>query len=574
MLILPRQIRSAPIRRFFFLVGLMSGSLSWAQEAADREIEDVTTLPPFSVKGTRLEDFGFRYNVTIQIPGPDFVMVSEVFPNTAAAKAGLRPGDQISKIDGKSVSAWSLAFKPNKIQARKWAELAAGKKSVTLSLEVRASQWGVRLPSPTAKDSRTVTLVIPSPPPHWGSDKWNAPEGRMPAVVQEAGPLATLAREVLDNGIWSMRGSSLVDGVRVPLLGYEWRIVQPSGTHRIWVTQQRGKTEITLEHRSPETGGSEFLTSPSGAMDKGNNWAPKIKGKRKEFSAEEVRAEFEAEIDFWLTKVGRVTGRWPFEALSGKTEVITSAMTSPWQRESSGSATGAVAKMNTPLAESFLKLPVATAAQKALFSDALGKLGRDEGIWAFTETSRSLDDHVTTVRFDPSKPPAESSTLLKVDGKVPKAAYLQQWRSEGHDPLPGLGELPPLSSVVDVDDVRIYTDETAAVVFELPVKASNAEFPADKFQARFRVNKTHRGFEDFSVKLREPMRVAGVVKVVDAGLEARFQAFDPALAPQPVLLKMGGGVRVLLVKISRSFEVTRTDFNRVAPFEKPGEPAP
>jgi hypothetical protein len=136
-----------------------------------------------------------------------------------------------------------------------------------------------------------------------------------------------------------------------------------------------------------------------------------------------------------------------------------------------------------------------------------------------------------------------------------------------------LGELPPLSSVIDVSDVRIYTDETAAVVFELPVKASNADFPADKFQARFRVNKTTRGFEDFSVKLRDPMRVAGLVKVTDAGLEASFQSFDPALAPQPVFLKMGGGVSVLLVKVSRSFEVTRKDFKRVVPFDEAPAPA-
>ena len=127
--------------------------------------------------------------------------------------------------------------------------------------------------------------------------------------------------------------------------------------------------------------------------------------------------------------------------------------------------------------------------------------------------------------------------------------------------------MPPLASVVELDDVRVYADETAAVVFELPVKA-NADFPADKFQARFRVNKTHRGFEDFAVKLRDPLRMAGVVKLTDAGIEARFQTFDPALGPQAVSLKMGGGIRVLLVSVSRSFELTRTDFKRVKPFDE------
>lgn len=570
---LPVPLRPwSALRGLVFVLGLVSGALHAAEETPERELEDVTTLPPFSVKGARLEDFGFRLSVTIQIPGPDFAIVSEVFPNTAAAKAGLKPGDQISKIDGKPVSVWSLAFKPQKIQQRKWVELAAGKKSVALELEVHPFQRGIRPPPPT-KDLRTVTLVIPFPAPHWGSEKWNAPEGRTPAMVDEAGPLAAIAREVLDNGIWSMVWRATTPGdAPGPLLGYEWRIVQPAGIHRIWVTQQRGKTEIELEHRSPETGRSEFLTSPSGAMESAR-FSPPKKQKRKVVPPEEVRAEFEAEIDFWLHRVGRVTGRWPFEALSGKTEVISSAMISPFARQPFSGEKSDSTKPNLPLAESFLKLPVATAVQKALLLDALDKIGRDDGIWAFTEKSRSPDDRVTTVRYDPSKPPAESSVLLKVDGKAPKAAELARWRAEEHELLPGLGELPPLSSLVDLDDVRVFAEEAAAVVFELPVKPSNAEFPADKFQARFRVNRTHRGLEDFSVKLREPMRVAGVANVVDAGLEARFQTFDPSLAPQPVLLKMGGGVRVLLVKISRSIEVTRSDFRRVTPFEKPGEPA-
>lgn len=514
--------------------------------AEEREIEDVTVLPSMQVRGVRMEDPGVRFNITIRIPGADTVTVAEVFPNTAASKAGLKPGELIEKIDGKKPSVWSMAFKPDKLQQRKWAELEAGKKSVSLTMVVRSAE---------TKESRTVTLTLPSALPRWGSDKWSPPEGRTPAVVKEEGPLAALAREVLDNGIWSMGHGAL---------GYEWRIVQPTGTHRIWVTQQRGKTEITLEHRSPspELEGSSFLTSPSCAMDSGHCVAPKIKGKRREFSAEEVRAELEAEIDFWLHKVGRVTGRWPFEALSGKTETITS-YNRPTRPTSVQGDTPAVQ------AESFLKLPAATAEQKELFMTALGKIGSNADCWAYTETSRSLDaDHLTTVRIDPSKPAEERCTLLKVDGKAPKAAYLKKWRDAGQGAMPGLGELPALSSIVDIDEVRIYADETASVVFELPVKASNSEFPADRFQARFRVNKTSRGFEDFSVKLRESMRVAGgLAKVTDAGLEARFQVFDPALAPQPVFLKIGGGAQVMLVKIGRSIEVKRMDFKRVVPYE-------
>lgn len=397
-----------------------------AGDATGAKMEDVTVLPKIQVKGLRPEEFGFRIwgQLVVFSPGNTFVMVQEVIPHTAAAKAGLRPGEFIVKFNGQS--PWLNIFKLPKLQELHWTPPGPGK-TMTCTFEVRA---------PGAKESRMVTMVLPSPAPHWGDEKWSAPAGRSPAAIREAGPLAALAREVLDNGIWTIhydpRFLEAQPLSEAPLLGYRWRIEQPSGSHDIWVTQQRGKTEILLAYSSPATGYSRFLTSPSGAMDKARCQAPGKKGERREFSPEEVRAQFEAEIDFWLHQVGRVTGRWPFEALAGATAAI----------DGSGKAGSASGKVSGPLAGSFLKLPAATAAQKELFLDALGKIGLDEDVWTFTETSRSLDDdRVTTVRYDPSKPPAESSELLKVDGKVPKAAYLQQWRNEGHGPLPGLGEL-------------------------------------------------------------------------------------------------------------------------------------
>jgi hypothetical protein len=554
------QFSRQPIGLCFLLFAVMvavrgsAKAAGLADGASDHEIEDVTILPAFQVKGARVEDFGFRFFGILIIPGTSYVMVSEVFPNTPAAKAGLRPGELILKIDGKSMGIISKMRKLRQMQERKWGELERGARSVTYSLEVRA---------PGAVTSHTVTMVIPSPAPHWGNEKWNPPEGRIPAVVKESGPLAVLTREVLDNGIWSIVPDSSYFNAPsrdvTPILGYEWRIVQPSGTHRIWVTQQRGKTEILLQHLSQATDSGLFLTSPSGAMEKAR-CRPSKRERGREIPPEEIRGQFEAEMGFWLTRVGPITGRWPFDGSPVEAESIASSSEGAGESRQAGAL----------LAASFLKLPVATPAERALFFDALGKVGLDEDCWAFTEVSRSFDDnHIVTVRFDPSKRPEERCILLKVDGKVPKAEFLQQWRTEEHEASAGLGEFPALSSIVDVNDVRIYSNETAAIVFELPVKVSNSEFPAGRFQARFRVNKTSRGFEDFAVRLREAMRVAGIAKVTDAGLEARFQAFDPALAPQPVLLKMDGGVRVLFVKLSRAFEVTRTDFKRVVPYQDP-----
>jgi hypothetical protein len=123
--------------------------------------------------------------------------------------------------------------------------------------------------------------------------------------------------------------------------------------------------------------------------------------------------------------------------------------------------------------------------------------------------------------------------------------------------------------VVDLENVRVADDGASTITFELPLRSESAEFPREKFQATFRVNKANRSFEEITINLREAFRVAGVVKITDAGLHARFQILDPANAPQPVLLRGGGIGRLLLVKVSRDFEATRTDFRRVVPFAAP-----
>lgn len=128
-----------------------------------------------------------------------------------------------------------------------------------------------------------------------------------------------------------------------------------------------------------------------------------------------------------------------------------------------------------------------------------------------------------------------------------------------------LGELPPLERVVDFKEVRVAEETAEAVVFELPLASDNMDFPVEKFQARFRVNKQTRALETVAVSLRDSFRVVGVVKVTEGGLELRLETLEAGSAPQPVLLKLGGAARVLLVKIGRGYEATRTEFRRVEP---------
>lgn len=542
------------------------------QGDGDEDNDDIVTLQAYNAKADRIEDFGLRvwaktlYGVPKGGFWPKFApMISAVVPNTAAAKAGLRPGERILKSDGQSLLSGLFSFgKWRKLQEKKWREVASGKKNVTWTLEVE---------TPATKATRLVKLAVPTPPPHWGASIWQMPEGRTPQTVDEPGPLAERARGVLDNGIWA-----LLDGRLAMVLshrfsfgfeptGYEWRIGnRGDGLHRIFVTQFRGHTDVFFETSSRATGTRVFLTSPSGALEKAWRWPRK--GKSGEASLEEAREGFEQELDFWTTKVGKFSPRWPFEVKPGYDANATFAV--------AATKDGATPEELRPFAVDFLKLPPATEDQQAMFTDAYGKLGAEQDRWAYTETSRGLEDkRVTVTRVDPSKPEAERCVLISLNGKSPTPADVQRWRDDGGDTPKALGDLPPLTNIVDLKDLRVFKDEAAAVVFELPIRSGHADFPAEKFQALFRVNKTYRSFEDITVKMRDSIRVAGVVKITEAGLQARFQTLDPRYPPQPVALKGGGAARILLVKISRDFEATRIDFRRVEPYREPdpAEPA-
>src|SRR5205085_1440474 len=142
------------------------------------------------------------------------------------------------------------------------------------------------------------------------------------------------------------------------------------------------------------------------------------------------------------------------------------------------------------------KLPLATDPERALFTEAYGKLGAESERWAYTETSHGLDDkRVLVTRVDPSKPEAERSVLLSVDGRTPTPAEVERWRDDGGDTPKALGDLPPLAGLVDLTDLRVAGEESGVIIFELPLRAGSAEFPAEKFQAAFRVNRTQRAFE-------------------------------------------------------------------------------
>lgn len=286
---------------------------------------------------------------------------------------------------------------------------------------------------------RSVRLAVPTPPPHWGSSVWHAPEGRSPVVVAESGPLAACSRAILDQGIWSLVDSGFAGpGLQEIVLGrkisaddaatgYTWQLGRgQAGEHQIMVTQFRGRTDILLQvRRWPYL--RIYLTSPSGVLERA--WGPgeskliNVGTKLREISLEEARAGFEQEVDLWTNQVVRGTGRWPFAV---KPDYDLQARLDAVVPETGKKAVATV----RPLASEFLKLRVASEAERALFAEAWGKLGVDADRWAYTETVRGPEDERVFVRrVDPSRSDEMRCVLLSIDGRVPTSEETQDWRT-------------------------------------------------------------------------------------------------------------------------------------------------
>lgn len=207
-----------------------------------------------------------------------------------------------------------------------------------------------------------------------------------------------------------------------------------------------------------------------------------------------------------------------------------------------------------------------TPDERALLDTAIARFSAEAGRWAYTQTSRDSGDKGETVlRFDPSRPDDEQWTPVKLEGKAiddpDEIARWRQKRAKQNRERRTLGEL------LNADGARVFADEPAALVFELPLRRDdNYRFPPEKFQVLLRVDKTSRSLGRIAVKARESFRVIGIAKVTAAELAVEFGAVAADYPPLPVRMSGGGTARIFFVPVNGSFELTRSEFQRVKPY--------
>lgn len=220
------------------------------------------------------------------------------------------------------------------------------------------------------------------------------------------------------------------------------------------------------------------------------------------------------------------------------------------------------------------------AEPPAILLEALRKSGAEAGRWAYTETSIEKDEKgrsegETVVRFDPSKPPAEQFTPLKINGKPPTAKQLKEYRKRGVDlfdgkDVPSNAPLEIDGSMLDLDRAKVLSDTAGVLSYEIPLKAVESGLAVDKFQVTVRIQRELRALERLSLTIVKPVRMMLVAKVSGGTMHFDYTTQDAGHAP--VLTTTSGTFNgtIFFVKGGITMEEKRTDFQWVKPYDERG----
>jgi hypothetical protein len=223
------------------------------------------------------------------------------------------------------------------------------------------------------------------------------------------------------------------------------------------------------------------------------------------------------------------------------------------------------------------------AAPPEPLARALQHIVDDYDRWAYTQTIVQRDTKgsvvsADVVRFDPSQPYAGQYRPLSIDGKLPTAGQLRKYRRKGEkrgqkiDAAESEGAEPvrqTLGELMDLDHATIVAEDADGIAFDVPLKKDgNTRLPPDKFRVTARVSKATGMFEDIDVVLRAPMRTDLVVKIKSGVGRLEFARVSPAFAPTLIRVHGNGAGSILFVSVGRTYDLVRSDFERVKPYNE------
>lgn len=214
-----------------------------------------------------------------------------------------------------------------------------------------------------------------------------------------------------------------------------------------------------------------------------------------------------------------------------------------------------------------LAVATASAAVPDYVREALGKFSPEVPAgWAYTLTTVRNDDARTTVRFDPTKPPADQWTLLELNGRAPTARESTQYaRSRtGNGNLSGpqgtfqRGDIDPAS-------ITLIREDADRGEFQCGFRAESAG--ADKMlghlRLRLTVNKHQPHVENFVLELKEPYSPVLGVKMRELLVQ---MSFTPPAAGRPSLPAVNSSRflgRIFFIGMEENLTLAYTDLVRV-----------
>lgn len=232
-----------------------------------------------------------------------------------------------------------------------------------------------------------------------------------------------------------------------------------------------------------------------------------------------------------------------------------------------------------------------TAAELALFKDAMQNSAQDTEHWAYTEStlmkvSKGQQKGETVVRFDPSKPYAEQLTPLLIEGKPPSEKQLKDYRRRGErrgervaraaeaardptrpPPQPQL-RVSGRNMTLDLEHPLVGQVGATRVAYEVPLKGNNKDIPVDKFEILVLVSRQSRLVEHVTLRLRESFRVKLIAKVKAGEALMEFTVVDPKFAP--VITSMTGNLSgsLMFIPVNATYTRTRAEWQRVKSFDE------